>query len=126
MESEIKELSERLKKSNKIVNDITAVPCTYSSSPVTQFKHGICQWSVYDKLFFPCSITTTNLPSGHYVIQEQDGNICFYLTQTNVDDLIDLPDSASESVIQEINKFWSLTRYFVEARNFIMGTTRIW
>lgn len=71
-------------------------------------------WAVYgDRNFSPCEKAVPYLPAGQYTIDtsEQLG-IFFRKADVNLDDLIELPDSASEQIIKEIEAFWCKEDHF--------------
>lgn len=77
------------------------------------------RWAANDQMFWACSATYDNLPGGLYKPMHSN-NIGYYLEKqiVDTDDLLTLPDTASESVIAEIEKFWELKEQFA-ARGFI-------
>ena len=70
---------------------------------LTNFK----QWSTSDKRrFFPASFTENKLIPGVYEIQATPNGYLFERIPTKTEGLIQFPDSASNEVIGEIQKFW--------------------
>ncbi len=58
--------------------------------------------------FIACSTAVEQLPSKQYTIQKtDDGRFVFNVTGAHMDGLIDLPDSAAEEVMTEIEHFWT-------------------
>ena len=74
-------------------------------------------WAIYGgKNYSACERAADMLPPGQYTINHSDEiGIYFRLEDINLDELIHLPDSKSEEVINEISKFWTLEQQF---RNF--------
>lgn len=74
---------------------------------------GAKMWAVYGKTFSPCEESVDNLPPGQYTIDmSQERGIFFSKTDVNLDDLMILPDSASEEVIKGIEIFWTKEEHF--------------
>jgi AAA+ superfamily predicted ATPase len=70
-------------------------------------------WANSGDAFFPCESTTERLPAGHYIVQESPNRGVFLQKQTiNVDNLIRLPDSASDRIIKHIQEFWTMEDHF--------------
>jgi len=71
-------------------------------------------WAVYgDQNYSACERAVETMPPGQYTIRtsEQLG-VYFHHVDTNLDDLIELPDSVSEEVISEIEIFWTKEQHF--------------
>jgi len=65
-------------------------------------------WAVAGNNFSPCEKTVDILPAGQYTIENSPSQgIYFSKKEVNLDNLISLPDSASENVIASIEDFWS-------------------
>jgi hypothetical protein len=72
-------------------------------------------WAVSGDAFFPCEKTEEKLPPGQYVVGFSDGKGYYFLKKTiNLDDLIVLPDTRSEQVLNSINHFWTKEHAFRE------------
>lgn len=76
------------------------------------------QWTTSDKTnYFPVGETTSNLPSGCYKVGEtMQGQIFLEKQQLRNDGLIKLPDTNSQTVLEEIQKFWELKDKFAEEK----------
>lgn len=68
-------------------------------------------WAISGHDFFPCERAVEALPSGHYTVEWKNG-VYFHQLPVNSDDLIELPDSASEKAIKEVREFWQLEEKF--------------
>lgn len=71
-------------------------------------------WAVHSQQrYVPCDAVVNSLPSGQYVIGFNN-NLGIYFEQKNInfDDLIILPDSASEEIIKQIEIFWTREQHF--------------
>lgn len=64
-------------------------------------------WSVNGQAYFPSEYTVNGLPPGYYVVEHSNRGYYFYKTPMNLDDLIVLPDSASEQILEHIEYFWT-------------------
>jgi len=71
------------------------------------------RWASDNERFWACKTTYDILPSGLYKPMHSN-NIGFYLEKQiiDTDELIILPDTASEKVLQEIETFWELKEQF--------------
>jgi len=76
-----------------------------------QFDHRM--WAQAGENFFPCKKAIKELVPGQYVIRySQNEGLYFTKTTVNVDDLLELPDSATEKVLTDISEFWEREEYF--------------
>lgn len=78
-------------------------------------KAGLTQWSTNDgKIFFPTSKTTQELVPGVYEIRMNPSQgLYFQKIPTKAESLLKFPDSNSDKVITEIEKFWTREELFV-------------
>lgn len=92
-----------------------AVP---SSLPQTSFD-GERRWQSNGDYFWNANLTLEALPAALYRCAEV-ANIgyCLERTRIDTDDLMELPDSPSASVIEEVRRFWELEEQFSK-RGFI-------
>lgn len=73
-------------------------------------------WAKQGVSYFPCDEAVPQLAPGQYeILSSQSSGIYFKMANGKFDELIELPDSASEAVIAEIQKFWTKEEHF---RNF--------
>lgn len=64
-------------------------------------------WAVLGDAFFPCEEAVKELPPGQFTIEHSnDRGIFFSKKDINLDDLLILPDSATDVVLNEIEEFW--------------------
>lgn len=71
-------------------------------------------WAVYGgKVFSPCETAVTGLPPGQYTI-DYNQNIGLHFSKTSValDDLLILPDSVTEEVLEQVKSFWNKEEHF--------------
>jgi len=77
------------------------------------------RWQIDFDHYWTANETTDTLPPGLYRADKLPNiGICLRLTRIDTDDLIELPDSPSQAVLEEIREFWQLKERFVE-RGFI-------
>ncbi len=69
-------------------------------------------WSVNGQAFFPSEYTVNGLPPGYYVVEHCNRGFYFNKTAMNLDDLLVLPDSASEEILRSIEFFWTREQFF--------------
>jgi hypothetical protein len=71
-------------------------------------------WAVYGgDRFSPCEYSEKILPPGQYTIEHSDSiGTHFHAVTTNLDGLLELPDSAAEAVIKEVKSFWNKEQHF--------------
>ena len=117
---DIKQL-EHLKEFNAKVNNIGATPQpargSQTSEPSGQMDISSFVdsklWAVSGDAYLPCEESVKSLPSAHYNINSSpDRGIFFQRQKFSIDDLLELPDSSSEAVIEEIEQFWGLEDHF--------------
>lgn len=77
------------------------------------------RWAASDDQFWACQQTYNELPAGLYK-PLHSSQIGYYLEKQiiDTDDIIVLPDTASDDVLDEIEKFWGLKQEF-DKRGFI-------
>lgn len=84
------------------------------------------QYSMTGKGFTPCTTTRPLLPAGIYGIEWIDGvGLTFMPKAVITDNLLRLPDSKSDLVISEIEKFWTMKEemikyQFLHKRGFLL------
>lgn len=71
-------------------------------------------WAVHGgRNYSACETAVHDVPPGQYTIEANDHlGIFFRRTDVNLDELILLPDSVSEQVIEEIQEFWTKEQHF--------------
>lgn len=75
------------------------------------------QWTTPDDTtFFPAGRVTPNLPPGYYIPGHSPHGLFLQKKAIKNEDLIKFPDSNSDMVITEINKFWELRNKFMEGK----------
>lgn len=73
-----------------------------------ELKGDAKMWAVYGHTFSPCEKAIEKLQPGQYSIEHsQERGIYFVKKQVNLDDIMNLPDSASEKILKEIEVFWT-------------------
>jgi len=93
-----------------------ASPYDIDEDEETFFKAGINKmWAQASNDFIPCQKAVEMLPAGQYVIRYSDSKgVFFSKKEINLDELIHLPDSASDRVLETIRDFWQRESYFRE------------
>jgi GTPase SAR1 family protein len=86
---------------------------------ITPDSESTKRWAESGQKFWACSATYDKLPPGLYK-PYKNSDIGFYIEKQiiDTDELLILPDTASEEVINEIEKFWTLKDKFLK-RGFI-------
>lgn len=78
-------------------------------------KENARQWAEVGDAYFPADKTANSLPPGQYTIDySHNRGLYFAPKPINLDDLLILPDSASEDIINNIEKFWQREDLFRE------------
>lgn len=72
----------------------------------------LCQYSKAGSGYYPTSATVEALPPGVYKFVMTSNGLFIDSHQIVTDDLLRLPDSKSDEVISEIEKFWTLKSVF--------------
>ncbi len=72
-------------------------------------------WAVVGDAFLPCEEALKELPPAHYVVlQDMQKGVFLQRQNFSIDDLLELPDCASEEVVEQIEHFWTLEKHFRE------------
>lgn len=121
MSSELQELEEFNQQVSKTdTTQATRTPqpseVAYDSSEGSMTTPGgeLKMWAVHGgRNYIPCEQAVKTLPPGQYRI-ERSSNLGIYWSKidVNLDELIKLPDSVSDEVIQHIEDFWSKEKLF--------------
>lgn len=70
-------------------------------------------WAVHGKDYFGCSHSVKNLESGQYTANfNGNGEIYLTLMPMTLDSLLELPESASEEIVNSIDVFWKKQEHF--------------
>lgn len=75
-------------------------------------SQNVCQYVLQGNLYYTASASVPALPPGVYEPKKSMRGIYFEQRETVTDDLHQLPDSASDLVISEIRRFWTLKEKF--------------
>ena len=87
-------------------------PYDYDDEPGT-LKENARLWAKVGDAYFPADQTVNRLTAGQYSIEySHNRGIYFAPKPINLDDLLILPDSASEDIINNIKKFWNKEETF--------------
>ena len=131
MSQELKDLAEFNQRITSYRGNDLPVDCSEPSPPIRGHNEVVREntetektgvnnnqmWAVYGKdRFSPCEYSEKTLPPGQYNIEYSDTiGLHFHAVDVNVDELLHLPDSAAETVIDEVKVFWEREQHF---RNF--------
>lgn len=120
--SDLEEFLELTKKEEKVpAPELTESPPAYRKSEVFDFfedpvqqqqENVFCQYSQNGAGFIPTSKTFKKLGAGIYRLQHINDMLSFVKHNIPTDTLLRLPDSKSDEVLAEIEKFWSLKEKF--------------
>lgn len=73
------------------------------------------QWTNIGDMYFPAGEVVKTLPPGYYALESSMTRGLYFKTkQTKNEELIKFPDSNSDAVLEEIDKFWALEDKFRE------------
>ena len=87
-------------------------PYDYDEEPGT-LKENARLWAKVGDAYFPADQTVDRLTAGQYSIEySHNRGIYFAPKPINLDDLLILPDSASEEIINNIKQFWNKEETF--------------
>jgi predicted AAA+ superfamily ATPase len=117
--NDIAEFVERIQSSDQRFdkslesNKIRGVNCESTDPNETPPCNDGKLWAVSGDKFFACEKSVDCLPSNYYSVNFHP-SLGYYFRQQNLttDDLLDLPDCASEDTIIEIEKFWLLENHY--------------
>ena len=113
--SELVEFNSRVIKGQKDRSQQPQAQTSQADSAVETQPCKASLWAVSGDAYIPCEEAVDALPAGHYVVDCNPTQGVFLRKQEfSIDDLIELPDSTAERVIQEIEHFWSLESHFRE------------
>jgi len=109
-EEELEEFNRLAKKLDTFsyLNEEAAIDSTVSENMKDSgMDSNARMWSTNGDIYMPCERTSPSLPPGQYSIQyAMERGLYFEKKDLNIDNLLVLPDSASEEVIGNVNEFW--------------------
>jgi hypothetical protein len=114
--------TKRINGESSACREATPVPVETDNKSFTFLR----QWAkVGDDAYLPVGECLHLLPSGLYDYNITTQGIVFNKKQINTDTLINFPDSVSENVLQEIDRFWlagdAFSKYgFLQRRGYIL------
>ena len=114
---DLKEFNEKVTSSSDLIekrDDFASLEVA-SEEPILEnmIASGAKMWAIYGNAYSPCEKAVGTLPAGQYTIEiTQERGIYFSKKDVNLDDLMILPDSASEEVIEGIETFWTKEEHF--------------
>lgn len=93
----------------------TAAGCNAMQHNIDSLPKNAKMWAQYDNTYSPCEKSVKILPPGQYTIHISESRGVFFTKRTiNLDELMILPDSASEEIIDTIQEFWKSEKKFRE------------
>lgn len=91
----------------------TPDPCGEDEDNNLKEAKDASMWAVQGPNFFPCDEAVKTLPPGQYEVQHSQSSGYFFQRKlANFDELMRLPDSASEEMIKNIQTFWTKEEHF--------------
>lgn len=81
---------------------------TIIDTSYTQWSHG------GNGLYYPVGVTQETLAAGVYTPAENQGQVYFYKQEIKIDNLMELPNSLSSEILNEIDTFWDKGDLFRE------------
>lgn len=95
----------------------------------TDLKNGeLKMWAVHSgRNFVPCEQAVTILPPGQYRIEQSNHHGVYWSKiDINLDEIIKLPDSVSDEVIQHIQNFWNKEELFRQFKSLWKRGVLLW
>lgn len=85
-----------------------------------EYSNNNCQWAINGSDFYAIGKTTKELPAGYYsyYYDHQKGMVIFKKIKIITDDILYLPDSTLEHILEDFQKFWK-NRKLYEKYEFI-------
>ncbi len=84
-----------------------------SEEEVTKEAKDASMWAVQGCNFFPCDEAVKTLAPGQYEVQHsQSSGYFFQRKEAHFDELMRLPDSASEDIYENLETFWTKEEHF--------------
>lgn len=112
-ETELQELR-RHTRSYITHDEAEPVPQT-KNPPIYTHTDDLKMWAIHGHNYFPCESTIPSLPPGQYTIgQSENRGIFFSKKNICLDELLILPDSTSEEILNGITHFWTQEKKFRE------------
>ena len=81
-------------------------------TPILPHTTKLIQWATNGTSYYPSAKTTDQLPPGCYCIFDGPNGIFFNINPINVDDLIIIPDSKTQQIVDDIKQFWQKEQMF--------------
>lgn len=105
--------NDRVQRANRRSRTENATPTTAAERSEKQMQNHR-MWAVFGgRNYHAIDTAVEAFPAGQYTIDHNDSVGVFFRNEViNLDELMILPDSKSEQVIQEIKRFWSLENNF--------------
>lgn len=118
---ELRELTEENDESEPLLEDGASYranqrdPYDLDDDEPGVLKENARMWAKAGDVYFPSDITVKTLPPGQYTVEYSHGRGLYFSPKAiNLDELMILPDSASEEIIENIELFWTKEKLFRE------------
>lgn len=98
----------KLRHSGEVAGDPELVPKEFTKDETGKR----CQYARIGPGYIPTTSTIQKLPSGVYRIEKIGPSFAFVSQNVVTDNLLRLPDSRSEEIVLEIERFWTLKAIF--------------
>lgn len=86
-----------------------------SNDDSENFNISFTQWTLHGpNTYVSVPPTKTKLPPGLYDIEVKNGTLTYCKADLKVDNLMEFPDSVSDSILKEIDSFWTKEAIFKE------------
>jgi predicted ATPase len=90
-----------------------AEPCGPDDEEEEKVAKDARMWAVQGPNYFPCDEAVKTLEPGQYEVQHSNSSGYFFQKKlANFDELMRLPDSASEEIYENIQTFWTKEEHF--------------
>lgn len=132
MSDEIEEFTERLATDSRggrrsQGNQGTSIPDVVAAKVDQVTESDLTQWaSLPNGVFRPCSRTCPALPSGVFGIDVDNNGLYLISRKVITDDLIILPDTASERVLTALQVFWDAKAKFADKGQLFKRGVMLW
>lgn len=107
------ESPKRYPRTGTLTNSVPSPYETASDQAEPKVKSSRVQWSkVGPTSYASAGETIKTMPVGVYTIKMVNGEPVFDKNETNVDELLDFPDSKTDKILTEIDEFWEKHELF--------------
>jgi len=131
MDDDLNEFTDRLGSSERPKRSGAVEAVSPGSAPTREAGFAdsgdTVQWAVFGNgVFRPCGSTQKTLPSGVYGIDVDNNGLYLIKRRVITDDLIVLPDTASERVLTALQVFWDAKQKFADKGQLFKRGVMLW